>query len=153
MEETEARRYGWGRLSTPLSSAGPVFVVRRMTLLRLRPGIAALPISAAPRPKNTCKISNSTAFLCRVRPALNSISRPRSHDLEFEMYTGLTRIPFENAVADLSRLLRGWCGCSDQGSVMEAGHVIWPAILKVRTEQQPILRLTFIRSPPTQHQT
>jgi hypothetical protein len=51
VEGTGARRYGWGRLSTPVSSAGLVFAVLRATPLRPRPGIAALLTSATPPPK------------------------------------------------------------------------------------------------------
>jgi hypothetical protein len=67
-----------------------VFAVCRPTALRHRPGIAALLTSAAPLPKNTFKISNSTAFLRQVRPRPELKFRvPGATTLQFEMYTGI----------------------------------------------------------------
>jgi len=70
MEETGAQRCDWARLSTPRSSAGPVLGVLWTIPLRPRPGIAARLASATSPPKNTYRISKSSASPGLVLPRI-----------------------------------------------------------------------------------
>ena len=70
MEETGAQRCDWAQLSTPLSSAGPVLGVLWTIPPRPRPGIAARLASAISPPKNTYRISKSSASPGLVLPRI-----------------------------------------------------------------------------------